>query len=142
MITVEQIRVGATAATKNGAIILAGQVLVDNGIVEPSYIMGMLAREEVISTYLGNGVAIPHGTHDNAGDINRTGISVVQVPDGVVWGDDEVAYLLIGIAANSDEHIGILSNLAEILEEEEDVKALVDAADPQFILERLAPQPA
>ena len=104
---------------KADAIRQAGQLLVDSGCVKAGYVEGMLAREETMSTYLGNGVSIPHGQYDNREDILQTGISVLQVPAGVEWEDGEKAYLIIGIAASSDEHIGVLSNLAEVIEDEE-----------------------
>lgn len=141
LLTVDQIAVQATALTKEEAIKQAGQLLVDNGVVAPTYVEGMLLREQTMSTYIGNGVAIPHGTYDHLGDIKRTGISVLQLPKGVVWeeedGEQEVAYLVIGIAANSDEHIGILSNLAEVMEDEETVEMLANTEDPLVILEML-----
>ena len=72
-----------------------------------------------------DGVAIPHGQFENKENIHSTGISVVQYPDGVVWDadEDETAYLVVGIAARADEHVGILSNLAEAIEEEESAEA-------------------
>lgn len=141
LLTVEQIALGAKADSKEEAIRLAGALLVDNGVVEPTYVEGMLLREETMSTYLGNGVAIPHGTYDHLGDINRTGISVLQLPDGIEWEDGEVAHLIIGIAANSDEHIGVLSNLAEVVEDESTVEMLAKTEDPQIILDLLNKQP-
>ena len=141
LLTVEQIALGAKADSKEEAIKLAGELLVNNGVVEPAYIEGMLLREQTMSTYLGNGVAIPHGTYDHLGDINRTGISVLQLPDGIEWEEGEVAHLIIGIAANSDEHIGVLSNLAEVMEDESTVEMLAKTEDPQIILDLLNKQP-
>jgi phosphocarrier protein FPr len=83
-------------------------------------------------------VAIPHGQFEDRELIHSTGISVVQFPDGVEWNPDEVAYLVIGIAASADEHVGVLSNLAEALEEEESAEELVRATDPMVIVERLS----
>ena len=76
------IRLNASVKDKRDAICQCGRLLVDSGCVVESYIKGMLAREEIMSTYLGNGVAIPHGQFDNRADILRTGISVLQVPAG------------------------------------------------------------
>ncbi len=132
---------GATAASPSDAIRLAGELLVKAGRVNPEYVDGMLAREETMSTYLGNGVAIPHGTHDSIIHIKETGISVVQIPGGVEWEEDEIAYLVIGIASSSDGHMEILSNLAEVLEEEEAVQALVNTNDPQVIMDALLAEP-
>jgi phosphocarrier protein FPr len=133
----DHIALQATAASKEEAIRKSGQLLVDSGCVEPAYVDGMLAREETMSTYLGNGVAIPHGEYDNREDIHRTGISVLQLPDGVEWGPDETAYLIIGIAASSDEHVGVLSKLAEVVEDEDYTQRLINTTDPSLILEAL-----
>lgn len=138
ILSAETVRLQATAVDKQDAIRQAGALLADAGVVEPGYVEGMLAREETMSTYLGNGVAIPHGQHDNRSQILRTGISVLQVPEGVVWEDDERAYLIIGIAATSDEHVGILSNLAEVIEDPDSAQQLIDTTDSALIVERLS----
>jgi len=88
----ESICLGAAAESKRDAIRQCGKLLVDVGCVVPQYVDGMLAREEIMSTYLGNGVAIPHGQFDNRGDILRTGISVLQIPAGIEWEPGERAY--------------------------------------------------
>ena len=77
--------------------------------MKPGYIDSMLAREKVANTYLGNGISIPHGLPKDRDLILRTGISVLQVPDGLEWNRGETVYLVVGIAARSDEHIGILA---------------------------------
>lgn len=137
VLSVERIRVQAQALDKIDAIRQSGQLLVNTGCVTPAYIDGMLARETTMSTYLGNGVAIPHGQFDNRGDILQTGISVLQVPEGVQWDEDETAYLIIAIAASSDDHIGVLSALAEVVEDEETTQLLIDTDDPHLIIEHL-----
>ncbi len=137
IITPDLVRLNAQAAGKEEAIQQAGELLVQAGRVLPGYVNGMLARERTMSTYMGNGVAIPHGEFDNRADILQTGISVVQFPDGVEWEDGERAYLVIGIAAVADEHVGVLSNLAQAVEEPGDAELLIHAADPAFIVQRL-----
>lgn len=137
IITPELVRLNAQATGKEDAIRQAGALLVENGRVAASYIDGMLAREQTMSTYLGNGIAIPHGQFDNRADIFQTGISVVQFPAGVEWEDGESAYLVIGIAATADEHIGVLANLSQVIEEEADAQQLIQATDPMLIVERL-----
>ena len=137
ILSVERICLGATAVDKADAIRQAGQLLVSSGCVQAAYVDGMLAREETMSTYLGNGVSIPHGQFDNRADILQTGISVLQVPAGVEWEDGEKAYLVIGIAASSDEHVGVLANLAEVIEDEDMTQALIQTSDPQLILTQL-----
>ncbi len=139
ILSLETVKLNVPTTDKESAIRLAGELLVKGGYVAPKYIDGMLAREETMSTYIGNGVAIPHGQFDDKSSIHSTGISVVQYPEGVVWDadEDETAYLVIGIAATADEHVGILSNLAEAIEEEESAEELVRATDPMLIIERL-----
>lgn len=137
ILAIERIQLQATALDKADAIRQAGQLLVDSGCVTAGYVEGMLAREETMSTYLGNGVSIPHGQYDNREDIIQTGISVLQVPAGVVWEDGEKAYLIIGIAASSDEHIGVLSNLAEVIEDEELTLKLSQTTDAALVLAEL-----
>ncbi|MEW5961647.1 MAG: PTS sugar transporter subunit IIA [Chloroflexota bacterium] len=137
-LTTETVQLNTPSTSKEEAIKRAGELLVKAGHVAPQYIDGMLAREETMSTYIGNGVAIPHGQFDDKANIHSTGISVVQFPEGVVWGEDEMAYLVIGIAATSNEHVGVLTNLAEVLEEPEDVEKLIRTTDPMVIIERLS----
>ena len=137
ILSTDRIRLQATAEDKFDAIRQSGQLLVDSGCVQPQYVEGMLAREGIMSTYLGNGVSIPHGQDENRADILQTGISVLQLPAGVEWEDGEKAYLIIGIAASSDEHIGVLSNLAEVIEDEDMTQKLIETSDPALILEQL-----
>ncbi len=138
----ERIRLGATAGDKLDAIRQAGELLVATGCVAPGYIEGMLARERTMSTYLGNGVAIPHGEYDNLAQVYQTGISVLQLPAGVEWEDGELAHLIIGIAATSNEHVGVLASLAEVCEDEDKINELIHTTDPTVILAALAAQPA
>ena len=140
IVSLEKIQLNATAASKEDAIRMAGDLLVKAGDVAPSYVDGMLAREQTMSTYIGNGVAIPHGQFDDKESIHSTGISVVQFLDGILWDeeDDETAYLVIGIAATKDEHITVLTNLAEAIEEPDEAEQLTHASDSNFIIERLS----
>lgn len=138
ILALERIQLQATALDKTDAIRQAGQLLVDSGCVKAGYVEGMLAREETMSTYLGNGVSIPHGQYDNREDILQTGISVLQIPAGVEWEDGEKAYLIIGIAASSDDHIGVLSNLAEVIEDEELTLTLSQTTDAALVLAELS----
>lgn len=142
VVTPELIQLGAQARDKEDAIRQAGELLVRAGCVTPAYVAGMHARERTMSTYLGSGVAIPHGTFDEIGLVQRTGISVLQVPAGVEWEDGERAFLIVGIAARGDEHVEVLQRLAEIVEDEALVSALVRATDPARVLESLARPPA
>ncbi len=134
ILSVDRIRLQATAVDKEDAIRQAGELLVSSGCVLQEYVDGMLAREETMSTYLGSGVSIPHGQYDNREHILQTGISVLQLPQGIQWEDDEKAYLVIGIAASSDEHVGVLANLAEALEDEDIIEQLTQTSDPGVIM--------
>lgn len=137
ILAADRIRLQARAADKIDAIRQAGELLVLSGCVAPAYVDGMLGREAIMSTYLGNGIAIPHGQNENRDDVYRTGLSVLQVPAGIDWGEDEPVHLVIGIAATSDEHIGVLANLAEVVEDEDTVALLATTDDPAVILEHL-----
>src|SRR5215475_14598513 len=137
IVALERVQLQATARDKQDAIRQAGALLVSGGCVAPRYVNGMLAREQTMSTYLGNGVAIPHGQHEDLGLVRRTGISVLQVPAGVEWEPGELAYLVIGIAATSNEHVGVLANLAEIIEDPEEATRFAHTTDPMLIVERL-----
>jgi mannitol/fructose-specific phosphotransferase system IIA component len=138
IVSIETVRLGGRASDKQDAIRQAGELLVSGGCVEPAYVNGMLAREQTMSTYLGNGVAIPHGQHENLSDVRRTGISVLQLPEGVEWEPGELAYLVIGIAANADEHVGVLANLAEVIEDEDAANELARTTDASVIVDRLS----
>ena len=134
------IQLNAQAANKADAIRQAGELLIRNGNMKPGYIDSMMNREKVAHTYLGNGIAIPHGLPHDRELILETGISVVQVPKGVEWNPGEVVYLVVGIAAKSDEHIEVLSNLTQVLDDEAAVHRLAQTADPLDIVETLTHQ--
>ena len=121
--------IGAAASAKDEAIDRVGRLLVQHGYVTSDYVNAMLDREAIISTYLGNGIALPHGTSEAQDAILRTGMAVIQYPKGVPWGD-ESARLVIGLAATSGEHIGILSRLATILDDPALCERLATADDP------------
>lgn len=133
----DRISLQASATDKQDAIRKAGELLVQSGCVLPEYIDGMLKREESMSTSLGNGVAIPHGVYENRDHILRTGISVLQLKDGVDWDENEKIHLVIGIAASGDEHVGVLSNLAEVIDNEENLAELLKTDDPNVIVKYL-----
>ncbi len=111
--------------SKEEATIMSGEILLKNGYVEKEYIDSMLEKLETQSfaTYIGNGVAIPHGMAEGSQYVKHTGISVIQVPEGVLW-NEEMAYIIVGIAANSDDHMEVLSALADAIEEEDEAKKL------------------
>jgi mannitol PTS system EIIA component len=133
----ENIVLRASVADKTEAIRLAGNILVEQGYVEPSYVDKMFEREELTSTYMGNFVAIPHGTEDARSLVKHAGISVVQVPDGVDFGDGNIAKILIGIAGKDNEHLEILSKIAIVCSEEENIQKLIEAANEEEIIRLL-----
>lgn len=133
----DRISLQATAADKAEAIQKAGELLVKSGCVSSEYIDGMLAREQSMSTSLGNGVAIPHGIYENRDHIFKTGISVLQLRDGVEWDDGEKVFLVIGIAACGDEHVGVLANLADVIDNEDNLTELIKTTDPEVIVRYL-----
>ena len=138
----DRIQLNASASDRTDAIRKAGDLLVKSGCVTPSYVEGMLKREESMSTYLGSGVAIPHGVYENKEDVKQTGISVLQLPQGVAWDEDgEPVYLVIGIAASSDEHVNVLASLAEAVEDEEVLAEMINTADPEVIMKHLSKEP-
>lgn len=103
------------ASNKQDAIKSLAADLEATGLVQTGYVNGMLAREQQNSTYLGNGIAIPHGTTETRDLVNHTGVKIHHFPQGVPWGNDQTVYLAIGIAAKSDEHLGILKQLTKVL---------------------------
>ncbi|GED67343.1 mannitol-specific phosphotransferase enzyme IIA component [Brevibacillus reuszeri] len=135
ILTAEKIMLNAKVATKEEAIRLAGDLLVKAGHVTSAYVEKMQEREQLATTYIGSGVAIPHGTNESKQEIQSTGISIVQVPEGVDFGEGNIAYLLVGIAAVGDEHLEVLSNIAIICSEEENVKRVVQATSAAEIID-------
>ncbi|MCW1874073.1 fused PTS fructose transporter subunit IIA/HPr protein [Erwinia sp. INIA-01] len=112
------IKPGAQASDKQDAIRQVAAALTAAGNVGEGYVNGMLAREQQTSTYLGNGIAIPHGTTDTRDLVLKTGVQVFQFPQGIAWGDDQTAYVVIGIAAKSDEHLALLRQLTHVLSDD------------------------
>lgn len=109
---------GARAGDKEEAIRQVAAALTSAGNVGEGYVNGMLAREQQTSTYLGNGIAIPHGTTDTRDLVLKTGVQVYQFPQGIAWGEDQTAYVVIGIAAKSDEHLALLRQLTHVLSDD------------------------
>lgn len=134
ILTEENILLNQQLATKEEAIRLAGQMLVDKGYVGENYIEKMLEREELTSTFMGNFVAIPHGTDDAKKEIKETGITIIQVPDGVDFGDGNIVKLIFGIAGKGDDHLEVLSNIAITVSEVENVEQIVNATSAKDIL--------
>ncbi|HZG40347.1 MAG TPA: HPr family phosphocarrier protein, partial [Nodosilinea sp.] len=133
----EDVRLKATAHSKEDAIRQVGELLVANGRIQPGYVESMQLRESQANTYLGNSIAIPHGQPAKRDLIVTTGIAVLQIPAGVEWNPGEMVRLVVGIAAKSDEHLQILTNLTHVLDDPAAVQALVETDDAQVICDRL-----
>lgn len=126
------------SVTKEEAIRFAGELLFQSGYVEAEYIEGMLAREAKFTTFIGNGVAIPHGENEVKDKILASGIVVIQYPKGVDFGDGNIVKLVIGIAGKGNEHIQLLSNIAEAIEDEVLLERMTTTDQPEFMYKLLA----
>ena len=131
------IAVSQELSSKEEATKLAGTLLKDTGSIQEEYIDSMLYKleNEAFATYIGNGVAIPHGMEEGKKYINETAISIIQSHTGVDW-NGETAHIIVGIAAKDDEHIDVLSKLADLIEDTEDAKKIwvIDSIDQIYEL--------
>lgn len=121
------IRLDASAASREDAVRLVGEVLVESGAVAPEYVDAMLERERSVSTFVGESVAFPHATFAGRGSVDRDAIAIVRFPDGVDW-DGQNVRVAVGIAAVGRGHIALLSRLASVLLDPERARALREAA--------------
>ncbi|MFQ1021878.1 PTS mannitol transporter subunit IICBA [Avibacterium paragallinarum] len=135
-LSADQIFLGLKAENKQDAIRFAGEQLVKAGFVLPSYVDAMFEREELVSTYLGEGLAVPHGTVDAKDAVLKTGIVVCQYPEGVRFTEEEdgVAKLVIGIAARNNEHIQVLTAITNALDSEEAIATLTTTNNVEEVL--------
>jgi PTS system mannitol-specific IIC component len=122
---------------KEEAIRYAGKILNENGYTSPKYIEHMLEREKRFSVYIGNHLAIPHGIESSDPEIYTSGLSVLQIPEGVDFGDGNTAYVVIGIAGKDGTHLNMLSNIALICAEEENIEKMRYAKNKKEIMELL-----
>jgi len=136
------IRLGAAPAGKEAAIREAAQRLIAAGCIDPAYADSMIRRESVANTFLGHGVAIPHGMVDDRNLVRRNGIAILQVPDGVIWNDGQTARLVVAIAAQSDAHIAILRRLTRLMQDEARLNALFTTTDPADLAAALSDETA
>ncbi|MEV0902660.1 PTS sugar transporter subunit IIA [Actinoplanes sp. NPDC049802] len=130
------IRLTETAADRDDAIRRCGAALVEIGAVAPGYVDTMLAREQSISTYVGEGVAIPHGTLAGKDLVKRDALAVLRFPEGVDWGGEPVT-VCVAIAARGDGHVELLASLAEILLDEDQARELREATEPGAVIRLL-----
>lgn len=131
------IKLGQKPVTKEEAIQAAGELLVKLGYVDESYVDAMQEREKLVSTYMGMGVAIPHGTTQAKGTVKKTGIVFLQYPEGVDFGSEK-AQLVFGIAGIGDEHLDLLSKLCNLLEDPALLETLKTTDDVEWVLEQLS----
>lgn len=133
-LTTQDIQLQQHFANKQAAIQGLAHALTSKGLVAEGYAQGMLNREAQHSTYLGNGIAIPHGTTDTRELVKQTGVTAMHFPDGLDWGEGNRVYVAIGIAAKSDEHLGILKQLTKVLSADGVEQALQQAKTAQQII--------
>ena len=136
VIIADGIRLGQTPVSKEEAIQAAGELLESLGYVDGTYVAAMQEREKLVSTYIGMGVAIPHGTTQAKGTVKKTGIVFFQYPEGVDFGAEK-AQLVFGIAGIGDEHLELLSKLCTLLEDPARLETLKTTDDVEWVLEQL-----
>lgn len=137
LLTEPSIRLDARASSRDDAIQQAGAALVDAGAVDPSYVEAMLQRENTVSTYVGEGVAIPHGTLAGKDAVKHDAIVVLRFPEGVDWDGNDVR-VAVGIAAKGNGHIALLSQLATVLLDADKAEALRNATTSDQVYALLA----
>ncbi|WP_298283459.1 phosphoenolpyruvate--protein phosphotransferase [Acidocella sp.] len=145
LLGLELVRLHAAPASKAEAIAQACQLLVAAGCVAPDFAASMQRREAVANTFLGHGVAIPHGLGEDKGLIRKDGIAVLQVPGGLEWNPGQQARLVVAIAAKNDAHITILRRLTRLIQNESALEALFTTHDAGEIVHAFTadgPRPA
>ena len=136
ILKVENILTGLAPESMEEAIRRVGMILHESGYVDAAYVDAMIERENLTTTYMGMGLAIPHGTSEAKAAVIKSGIAVLQYPEGVEFGDEK-AHLIIGIAGVGDSHLEILAKVSEALEDEEVLDRLSKSADASEIYETL-----
>jgi len=122
------------AHDRDAAIDEAGQLLLDRGAVDVSYVHAMHEREESVSTYMGSFLAIPHGTNDAKEHIRHSAVSIIRYPEGIDWGGKQVKFV-VGVAGLNNEHLHILSSIAKIFTDKAQVAQLEEATTVEEVLE-------
>ncbi len=134
---ISDIHLAAAASDKKNAIEQVAKTLENAGYAKSGYAQGMLNRETQAPTFLGNGIAIPHGTTQTRDQVLKTGFAVFQFPNGIDWGDNQTAYIVIGIAAQSNEHLELLRQLTHIISDEHTADAMAKADTPEALKQLL-----
>lgn len=140
LLVADAVRLGCTAADRFDAVRQAGQVLIAIDAVEPAYADAMQERERSLSSFVGEGFAIPHGTDAARALVRRGALAFLQFPDGIDWDGNDV-YACVAIAASEDEHVGVMAELARVLLDPELAQELRTTDDPARVLEILTPRP-
>ena len=133
VLELDRIDLHGTATDRDGAIRDVGALLIGAGAVTPAYVAAMFDREQTVSTYMGNYLAIPHGTNDAKDTILRSALAIIRYDQPLDWGGNEVRFV-VGIAGKNNEHLGILSKLALAFSDEDDVQKLLAAQTPEELL--------
>ena len=136
ILTLAQIKVPGSASSKDAAIREAGEILVEAGAVSPAYVDAMFEREKSVSTYMGNYLAIPHGTNEAKDSIARSALSVVRYDSPIDWDGNEVRFA-VGIAGVNNGHLEILSKVAIVFADTDEVDKLVSAGSAEEIYDML-----
>ena len=132
VLELDRIILGGTARNRDDAIREAGAALVAAGAVDPSYVDAMFARENTVSTYMGNYLAIPHGTNDAKDAIKSSALAIIRYDEPIDWDGNEVRFV-VGIAGLNNEHLEILSSIAIVFSEEDEVQKLLDATSAEEV---------
>jgi PTS system mannitol-specific IIA component len=136
VLTLSQIKVPGTASSRDEAIQEAGQMLVDAGAVSPAYVDAMFEREKSVTTFVGNYLAIPHGTNEAKDTIFKSALSVIRYESPLDWDGNEVRFA-IGIAGFNNTHLQILSKVAIVFSDTDEVDRLIAAQSAEEIYEIL-----
>lgn len=140
LLTRETVRLGVDARDRADAIDHAGRVLVEAGAIEQAYVDAMHEREGVMSSYMGEGFALPHGTDESRKHVKRAAVAFLQFAEPIVWEEeDEETMAALAVAAKSDEHVGVLATLAKVLVDEAKAERLRTTDSVDEVLELLAP---
>ncbi len=134
---IELIRINGVAKSRDEAIAEAASMLIEAGAVTAEYRDSMFDRESSVSTYMGNLLAIPHGTHEGAGKVLKSALAIIRYAQPIEWDGNEVRFV-IGIAGRDGTHLDALGTIAQIFSEMETVETLLDAATEEEILDQFA----
>lgn len=136
ILTLDQIKVPGTATSKDDAIREAGQILVDAGAVTTDYVAAMFEREKSVSTYMGNFLAIPHGTNEAKDSIKKSALSVIRYDPPIDWDGNEVRFA-VGIAGVNNGHLEILGKIAVVFSDMDEVDKLLAASSAEEVYDLL-----